>query len=166
MRVGDPTSPETISPVTAEIRQIDEHSRVSVTLGADGPPFSGGATLRIAISSVAFPLGPDSETYEPCPIRLASASCSIRKARPRTWSPKSTQLSSACQTGAYSGRGLAHGPLGTDGAILNLQVLSGHPLLVSAALSRKALGLQTDLVNGNAVEANVRVTVNFTLSDR
>ena len=69
VHVGDPASPETIGLVTTEISQIDEHSRVSVTLGADGPPFSGGATLRIVLSSFAFPLGPDSVTYEPLPVR-------------------------------------------------------------------------------------------------
>lgn len=50
VRVGDLASPEIIAHVAAEIHQIDEHSRVSVTIAADGPPFGAGAALRIAIS--------------------------------------------------------------------------------------------------------------------
>ena len=54
VRAGDPTSPEMIDLATAEVRQIDEHFRVGVTLGADDPPSSTGATLHIAIKSIAL----------------------------------------------------------------------------------------------------------------
>jgi TonB family protein len=166
VRVGDPAGPETIGHVTAEIRQIDEHSRVNVTLGADGPPFSGGAILRIAISSFAFPLGPDSVTYEPLPDptgkrimldpKVAAANL-VTKVNP-TYPAlvKQVRIQGAVQLMAT---------VGTDGRILNLQVLSGHPLLVPAALKAvKQWVFKPTLVNGNAVEVNTPVTINFTLT--
>ena len=55
--------------------------------------------------------------------------------------------------------------VGTDGRILNLQVLSGHPLLVPAALAAvKQWVFKPTLVNGNAVEVNTPVSINFKLT--
>jgi protein TonB len=57
--------------------------------------------------------------------------------------------------------------LGTDGRILNLQVLSGHPALVPAALKAvKQWVFKPTLRDGKPVEVTTRVTVNFALPDQ
>lgn len=166
VRVGDPSSPETISHVTAEIRHIDENSRVNVTLGPDGPPFSGGAILRIAVSSFAFPLGPDSVTYEPLPDptgkrilldpKVAAANM-VTKVNP-TYPPLARQA-------RVQGEVQLVATVGTDGRILNLQVVSGNPLLVPAALAAvKQWVFKPALVNGSAVEAYTPIALKFTLT--
>jgi periplasmic protein TonB len=55
--------------------------------------------------------------------------------------------------------------IGRDGAIENLQVSSGHPLLTPAALEAvKQWRYQPTLLNGEAVEVITQIDVNFTLS--
>jgi protein TonB len=52
-----------------------------------------------------------------------------------------------------------------DGTIQHLEVISGHPLLVQAALDAvKQWVYQTTLLNGQPVEVMTEVDVNFTLS--
>jgi protein TonB len=52
-----------------------------------------------------------------------------------------------------------------DGTIQNLSVLSGHPLLVPAAMEAvKQWVYKPTLLNGEAVEVVTQVDVNFTLS--
>lgn len=55
--------------------------------------------------------------------------------------------------------------IGKDGAIANLQVVSGHPLLVPSALEAvKQWVYQPTLLNGDPVEVVTQIDVNFTLS--
>jgi protein TonB len=51
-----------------------------------------------------------------------------------------------------------------DGTIENLKVISGHPLLIQAALDAvKQWRYQPTLLNGVAVEVVTTIDVNFTL---
>jgi protein TonB len=55
--------------------------------------------------------------------------------------------------------------IGKDGSIQNLHVLSGHPLLTQAALDAvKQWRYKPYILNGEPVEVDTQVTVNFTLS--
>ena len=55
--------------------------------------------------------------------------------------------------------------IGPDGSIRNLQVISGQPLLVNAALAAvQQWRYQPTLLSGNAVEVITEIDVNFTLS--
>jgi protein TonB len=55
--------------------------------------------------------------------------------------------------------------IGTDGTIRNLQLVSGHPLLVpSAQEAVKQWAYQPTLLNGEPVEVITQIDVNFTLS--
>jgi protein TonB len=52
-----------------------------------------------------------------------------------------------------------------SGAIENLQVLSGHPLLLKAAIDAVSQWrYRPYILNGDPVEVETQVTVNFTLS--
>ncbi|MFB3779360.1 MAG: energy transducer TonB [Bryobacteraceae bacterium] len=54
--------------------------------------------------------------------------------------------------------------IGTDGTIKNLQVMSGHPLLIPAALEAvKQWVYRPTLLNGEPVEVITQIDVNFTL---
>jgi TonB family protein len=55
--------------------------------------------------------------------------------------------------------------IGADGAVQNLEVISGHPLLVPAAMEAVKQWLyKPTLLNGNPVEVITQVDVNFTLA--
>lgn len=52
-----------------------------------------------------------------------------------------------------------------DGSIANLRVVSGHPMLVKAAIDAVSQWrYRPYILNGEAVEVETRITVNFTLS--
>jgi protein TonB len=56
--------------------------------------------------------------------------------------------------------------IGTNGTIQNLQVLSGHPLLVNSAMQAVAQWrYQPTLLNGEPVEVQTEIDVNFILSE-
>jgi len=56
--------------------------------------------------------------------------------------------------------------IGADGRVQNLQVISGHPMLVKAALDAVALWLyQPTLLNGEPVEVQTEINVNFILGE-
>jgi protein TonB len=55
--------------------------------------------------------------------------------------------------------------IGKDGTIQNLHVISGHPLLTQAALDAvKQWRYKPYILNGEPVEVDTQITVNFTLS--
>jgi protein TonB len=55
--------------------------------------------------------------------------------------------------------------IGKDGTIQNLRVVSGHPMLTSAALEAvKQWRYKPYFLNGEPVEVDTQITVNFTLS--
>ena len=56
--------------------------------------------------------------------------------------------------------------IGKDGTVLNLKVISGHPLLAKAAMDAVVTWrYQPTLLNGEPVEVDTEVVVNFTLAD-
>ncbi len=63
------------------------------------------------------------------------------------------------------GQVLLRAQIGKDGSIQNLQLISGHPMLVQSALDAvKQWKYKPYLLNGEPVEVDTEVQVNFTLS--
>lgn len=55
--------------------------------------------------------------------------------------------------------------IGKDGTVKNLQILSGHPMLLPAAMQAvKQWRYRPYFLNGEAVEVDTQITVNFTLA--
>ena len=64
------------------------------------------------------------------------------------------------------GRGTLQAIIGKDGTVENLVVLSGDPILATAAVEAvKQWRYQTTLLNGDPVEVVTQIDVNFTLSN-
>ena len=69
------------------------------------------------------------------------------------------------KTARVSGTVRLQGVIGKDGAIKNLQLISGHPLLAQAALEAVRQWIyKPTLLNGEAVEVIAPIDVIFTLS--
>jgi protein TonB len=63
------------------------------------------------------------------------------------------------------GQVVLHAVIGKDGSIQNLQLISGHPMLAPAAIEAvKQWKYKPYLLNGEPVEVDTEVVVNFTLS--
>ena len=56
--------------------------------------------------------------------------------------------------------------IGKEGNVVNLSVISGHPLLIPSALEAVQQWVyQKTLLNGEPVEVSTQIDVNYTLSD-
>jgi periplasmic protein TonB len=56
--------------------------------------------------------------------------------------------------------------IGKEGNVIDLRVISGHPLLVPSAIEAvRNWVYQTTLLNGEPVEVSTQIDVNYTLSD-
>ena len=63
------------------------------------------------------------------------------------------------------GRGLLQAQISKEGNIENLQLISGHPMLAPAAIEAvKQWKYKPYLLNGEPVEVDTQVQVNFTLA--
>ncbi len=69
------------------------------------------------------------------------------------------------RTARVQGSVLLAAVIGKDGTVQNLHVISGHPLLTQAALEAvKQWRYKPYILNGEPVEVDTQVTVNFTLA--
>jgi protein TonB len=56
--------------------------------------------------------------------------------------------------------------IGKEGTVIDLKVISGHPLLIPSALEAVQQWVyQKTLLNGEPVEISTQIDVNYTLSD-
>jgi protein TonB len=69
-------------------------------------------------------------------------------------------------TARVRGTVLLQAVIGKDGAVQDLKVLGGHPLLIRAALAAvRTWRYQPTLLDGEPVEVLTEINVNFTLSE-
>ena len=66
--------------------------------------------------------------------------------------------------GPVTGSVVLHAIIGKDGTVSQLEVVSGHPLLVQSALDAvKQWRYQPEVLNGDPVEVDTTITVTFQL---
>jgi protein TonB len=155
VHVGDQAGPEIVGRVMAAAHQIDEHFQVGLVLNSS--PGGRDATLRINIP------GAPPVSFEPSAAagRIVldpgvAAENLVSKVTP-AYPPLAKQARI---------QGVVHlsAVIGTDGAVRNLQVISGHPLLVPAALDAvKQWVYKPTVRDGKPTEVATQITVNFTL---
>jgi protein TonB len=69
-----------------------------------------------------------------------------------------------CVQSRIQGTVILHAVIGRDGRVVELEAISGHPLLVSAALDAvRQWRYSPTLLNGTPVEVETTITVNFVL---
>ena len=72
---------------------------------------------------------------------------------------------SLARTARIQGTVVLEAIISKDGTVENLRVLEGHPLLVDAAIEAvKQWRYRPTLLNGEAVEVQTTITVNFRLN--
>jgi protein TonB len=121
------------------------------------PTQSGNAQLNIAVSEAA---GVEAVATGPTKIRVGGnvqATNLITQVRP-VYPP-------AAKEQRIQGAVKLEATIGPDGKVEDLRVVSGHPLLVQAALDAvKDWVYRPTLLNGNPVTVVTSIDVNFTLS--
>ena len=163
VRVGDVFSDDTYQRTVAAVHEYDEHMMVGVRTGADD-------TLHLVISAPgAFvPASGVGSISEPPPpangVKRITIGGNVQSAK--LVSQARPSYPPLAKQARISGVVKLQAVLNADGTMKNLAVISGHPLLIPAALEavRQWVYAPTYL-NGEPVEVMTQIDVNFTLSD-
>ncbi|HWC97078.1 MAG TPA: M56 family metallopeptidase [Candidatus Sulfopaludibacter sp.] len=153
---GDAFTPEAYRKITDAATQYDEH--LSVSAFATG---GGDVTVQVAApqtASMAFRTVQD-VPLPPGAIRIGGNVQQTKlTSQPRPVYPplaKQARISGVVHLSAL---------IGKDGTVKNLAIISGHPLLVQAAMEAVRLWTyEPTLLNGAPVEVLTQIDVNFTL---
>ena len=179
VRAGDTLTSERFQQVEAAVNKFDVHLRVlplrnsvnetTLTIAAPGSPVPTAA-VRIgggATGSLQPPPPPppppapfsDSTPSNRAPIRVGS---NVEEANILTKvAPVYPPLAKAARV---QGTVQFQATIGTDGRVTNLQLLSGPPLLVQAAMQAvQQWTYKPTLLNGNPAEVITTIDINFTL---
>lgn len=124
-----------------------------------GTPDGIPNVIGVDTHPVKPPIESNSQPRKPERVRITSIEPAmlIRRIEP-VYPPLAHQL-------RHEGRVVVHAIIGTDGTIQSMQVLVGDPLLVRSTLD--AVGqwrYKPTILNGQAVEVDTEITVNYTLS--
>jgi TonB family protein len=151
VHAGDALTSQTLSSISAAARQFDEHLGMQFTGSTNGEldvaiVAPGAAVPRRPAAGAAAAMS--SPSQPPPPL--------VRQVRP-VYPPLAKQA-------RIQGVVVMKAVLAKDGTVQNLTVVSGHSLLVQAALdAAKQWVYQPTLLNGQPVEVSTQISVNFTL---
>jgi protein TonB len=157
---GDTLTAEMPSKILAAARQYDEHLNMSI-VSAD----LGGVELALVAPGATVPRRPNAAV--PAAATTAGSSVNnvngpqpplIRQVQP-AYPPLAKQA-------RIQGTVVMKAILAKDGTVQNVTVVSGHPLLLQAAIDAvKQWVYQPTLVNGQPVEVSTQISLNFALAD-
>ena len=168
VHVGDTLAADSMDRVRAEVRAFDEHLNVGTTTNSNGEVVlniqmpgsadSGGSVFGGIVSSApAIPPAADGTKRIHIGGNVQQAKL---VAQPKPVYPplaKQARISGVVHLSAL---------IGKEGNIVNLAVISGHPLLIPSALEAVQQWVyQKTLLNGEPVEVMTQIDVNYTLSD-
>ena len=161
---GDTLNANSLEAVRKSVREFDEHMNLGTAFNPNGdvtlmlsvPGAASGGTIGVN-SSAPFPLAADGTKRITIGGNVQQAKL-IMQPRP-VYPPlaKQARISGVVRLNAI---------IGKEGNVVNLSVISGHPLLIPSALEAVQQWVyQKTLLNGEPVEVSTQIDVNYTLSD-
>jgi TonB family protein len=162
VRVGDVLASDSYERTFTAIREYDEHMTLSTRIDKDQ-----GASFLISApgASLERSTAPMPEMAPPANgVRRILIGGEVQQAK---LTSKATPVyPPLAKQARISGTVSLAAVIGVDGSMRDLKVISGHPLLIPAAMDAVRLWTyNTTLLNGEPVEVSTRIDVNFTLSD-
>ncbi len=154
---GDTVTSDSFRQLSEAVKEYDEH----LTVGAFGNG-NGETTLQINAPRQAMAMGMAAADL-PVPPGAIRVGGNVQQSK------LTSQVRPAYPPMAKEARiqGVVHlfAVIGKDGGVKSLTVISGHPLLVQAAMEAvRQWTYETTLLNGAPVEVATQIDVNFTLS--
>jgi periplasmic protein TonB len=155
-----PITPRSIPPRVAIINEVEAPPQVSYNTGAGVVGSTGDGTgngvlneLGIARPVVPVPPAPTIHTFRTSSILEGSLIHRVPRYPPLA---RSVRVQGAVVLAAV---------IGKEGTIENLRLISGHPMLVPAANAAVSQWrYRPYILNGEAIEVETQITVNFILS--
>jgi TonB family protein len=167
VRQGDVLAEDSFELIAKAVHDFDEHLNVGRMINRAGDVsvsiIAPGADFRSIMPGTATAIAPPPPPSDPNVKRITIGG-NVQQAKlvtqPRPAYPplaKQARISGVVHLQAL---------IGVDGAVKHLQVISGHPLLIPAALEAVQQWVyQKTLLNGDPVEVLTQIDVNFTLSE-
>ena len=144
VHAGEVLSAELAESTGRAVREFDEH----LNMGLSVTP-AGEAVIQI--------VAPGYTESRPQPV-MPSRVPKLRSAAPPVYPPSAKQA-------RIQGMVKLRATLGKDGTVQNLMVISGHPLLVPAALDAvKQWVYEPTVLNGTPTDVETEIEVNFSLT--
>ena len=157
---GDILAADSYERVSRAVREFDEHMNIALSSRDGDVTFvitAVGGVMAPAPASAALASGADTPRRITIGGNVQQAKL-ISQTRP--------QYPALAKQARISGVVQLQAVIASDGTVKDLKVLSGHPLLVPAALDSVKLWVyQQTLLNGEPVEVMTQIDVNFTLSE-
>ena len=159
VREGDPLTAETMNRIQEEVRAIDEHLGTSFRRTQPGVN-SKEMTLRISYAA-AYAI-PNPATVEETNSGRIRVGGNVQSAK--LVSKVNPLYPALAKQARIQGTVRFNVTINKDGTVNNLELLSGHPLLVPPSVEAvKQWVYQPTLLNGQPVEVITVVDVNYTL---
>jgi TonB family protein len=163
IHVGDTLAADSLDRARAEVRAFDEHLNVGTATTPNGDvalmiQMPGSAGMDVAAASTpAMPPPADGTKRITIGGNVQQAKL-VSQPKP-VYPPlaKQARISGVVHLSAL---------ISKEGNVVNLAVISGHPLLIPSAIDAvKTWTYHTTLLNGEPVEVLTQIDVNYTLSD-
>jgi len=166
VREGDTISAESLANILLVLRGFDEHLSVST------PPVGSNEVMLEIRAPGSVTIAPQAMTAAPAaasagadapPLDRIKVGGSVQQTKLTTMSrPVYPPEAKAARS---QGVVKLNATIAKDGTIQHLEVISGHPLLVQSALDAvRQWVYQPTLLNGQPVEVQTEIDVNYTLS--
>ncbi len=174
VHMGDTLAADTMDRVRAVVREFDEHlnvgtaanssGEVALNIQMPGSSVSGGGVLGGIFGSVPAGAAPPLPPPAADGTKRITIGGNVQQAK-LVAQPKPVYPPLAKQA-RISGVVHLQALIGKEGNVINLAVISGHPLLIPSALEAVQQWVyQKTLLNGEPVEVMTQIDVNYTLSD-
>lgn len=157
LHIGDTVTPDSFKTLESSLRNIDDHLRLNGSFNDDH------LAIYVRLAGAPMPRSmnpPDASGNPPSTIRVGGgvqAANLIKKVAPK-YPPEAKQA-------RLQGTVRFNATIGPDGTIQNLEVISGHPMLVAASMDAvRQWVYKPTLLNGNPVTVMTTIDVNFTLT--
>ena len=161
VHAGETFTAEAMPKISAAARQYDEH--LSVTIMNSG---SGEVEVAIVAPGATVPSRP-SVGMAAMAAAAGGSTNAVRGAQPPLVRQVQPVYPPLAKQARIQGTVVMNAVLAKDGTVQNVTVVSGHALLVQAAIDAvRQWVYQPILVNGQPVEVTTQVNVNFALPDQ
>ena len=167
VRQGETLAEDSFERIAKAVHEFDEHLMVGRMINRTGDVsvsiVAPGADFRTVSSTAMAAIAPPPPPSDPNVKRITIGG-NVQQAK--LVSQPKPQYPPLAKQARISGVVQLQALIGVDGSVKNLQVISGHPLLIPAALEAvQQWTYQQTLLNGQPVEVLTQIDVNFTLSE-
>jgi len=160
VKEGDILSDDSFEQVSKAVREYDEHMNVALARLTEGVGFMIFAPGSSSGLSSMPPPPPPADGARRITIGGNVQSAKLVSQPKPAYPPLAKQA-------RISGTVMLSVIIGADGSVRDIQVISGHPLLIPPALEAvRQWKYSPTLLNGEPAEVSTQVDVNFTLSDQ